>query len=159
MPSGEKQRWSLIIGIGKSLLRAKKACKAEEEPWEEWLETAVGVAAEAMITSGLAVWPRLVRWFTTGPAGVLRSTPNGEGPEPRHAAIGMDGTSLGTIEIGQRADITLLDPEHRWTVDPSRFESKGRCTPFASRELTARAVATIRGPHVCVAADNLSATS
>ena len=94
------------------------------------LETAVGVSALAMISSGLADWPQLVSWFTTGPAGVLKRSP-------------------WPIEAGRPANLTLLDPSARWTVNPSEFLSKGRNTPFSGWELIGRAMGTVRGS--CVA--------
>jgi len=90
-------------------------------------ETAVGLVALAMIESGLAEWPQLVGWLSTGPAAVLHRT------VPR-------------IEVGERANLTLIQPTTRWTVDPTRFESKGRNTPFAGWTLVGRAAGTVRGP-------------
>ncbi len=93
------------------------------------LETAVGVAAQAMIETNLADWPQLIAWFTTGPMGVLNHKPK-------------------AIEVGAAADLTLLDPHVHWTVDPQRFVSMGRNTPFTGWKLTGRAVGTIRGSRV-----------
>jgi len=45
--------------------------------------------------------------------------------------------------VGDPADLTLIDPNHRWTVDPTRFVSKGRNTPFEGWSLTGRAVRTL----------------
>jgi dihydroorotase len=36
----------------------------------------------------------------------------------------------------------LLDPDAEWTVDPERFHSKGRNTPFAGWTLAGRVRAT-----------------
>jgi dihydroorotase len=49
----------------------------------------------------------------------------------------------GTLEEGSRADITLIDPNMEWTVDPAKFISKSRNSPFAGRRLKGRAVLTI----------------
>ncbi len=122
------------------------------------LETAVGIAAQAMIGSGLADWPRLIGWFTAGPAMVLGCVTKAGGPGPRQTACATTNTSLGMIETGRRAGLTLLDPHRKWIVDPSRFESKSRNTPFAGRELTGRALAAIRGPQINLTADNLAGT-
>jgi dihydroorotase len=98
------------------------------------LETAVGIAAKAMIESGLADWPQLIGWLTSGPARVLR----------------RDGLAL---DIGRTADLTLIDPNRRWTVDPDRFLSKSRNTPFGGWELTGRAVGTVRRRTTALAID------
>ncbi len=93
------------------------------------LETAIGLATRALVESGLTDWPQLVSWFTTGPARVLKR------PSPR-------------IEVGAPAYLTLIDPISPWIVNPSRFLSKGRNTPFAGWTLPARPAATIRGPQI-----------
>jgi dihydroorotase len=40
-------------------------------------------------------------------------------------------------------DVTVFDPERRWTVDPGAFRSLSRNTPFAGWELTGRPAATV----------------
>lgn len=47
----------------------------------------------------------------------------------------------GTLSAG--ADITIIDINKEWVVDPSKFESKGRNTPFEGRKLMGVAVITI----------------
>jgi dihydroorotase len=37
----------------------------------------------------------------------------------------------GSLAPGAAADITILDLERTWTVDPAAFRSRGRSTPFA----------------------------
>jgi dihydroorotase len=49
----------------------------------------------------------------------------------------------GTLEEGVRADITLIDPNVEWTVDPANFISKSRNSPFTGRRLKGRAILTI----------------
>jgi dihydroorotase len=46
------------------------------------------------------------------------------------------------LKIGARADIAILNVNENWRVDPERFLSMGRATPFAGMELTGKAVAT-----------------
>ena len=41
----------------------------------------------------------------------------------------------GTLRKRAIGDVTVFDPDAVWTVDPSRFASKGRNTPYAGREL------------------------
>ena len=47
------------------------------------------------------------------------------------------------IVPGNPADLTLIDMDADWTVDPDTFVSKGRNTPFAGRRLTGAAALTI----------------
>ncbi len=42
---------------------------------------------------------------------------------------------MGTLSIGAPADVTVLSSSMRWTVDASRFASKGRNTPLNGMEL------------------------
>ena len=47
-----------------------------------------------------------------------------------------------TLREGARANFVLVDPEATWTLDPARFESKSRNTPFAGRQVQGRILAT-----------------
>ena len=47
------------------------------------------------------------------------------------------------LEPGSPADLVLLDPDAEWSVDPERFHSKGRSTPFAGWTLRGRVMATV----------------
>lgn len=67
---------------------------------------------------------RLIESLTAGPAAIL-------------------GRDLGTLNNGFSADVTLIDPEMKWTVDPEELASKSVNTPLAGIELTGRVVATI----------------
>ncbi len=51
----------------------------------------------------------------------------------------------GTIEEGQPADLTVLDLDRPGVVDPARFRSLGRATPFEGRKVTAAVVMTLCG--------------
>jgi dihydroorotase len=46
---------------------------------------------------------------------------------------------------GNKADLTLIDLEEKWVVDPDRFVSKSRNTPFTGMTVQGRAVATMVG--------------
>lgn len=54
----------------------------------------------------------------------------------------------GTLKPGSIADITIIDPEAEWVVDPSLFHSKGRNTPFKGWRMKGRVVKTIVGGKV-----------
>ena len=88
------------------------------------LETAASVVHDRLVVPGILSVERFVWLFSPGPARVL----------------GLPG---GTLTPGSPADVTVFAPERRWTVDPARFVSKGRSTPFAGWELTGAPAATI----------------
>ena len=48
-----------------------------------------------------------------------------------------------TLEPGTPADLTLIDPAAEWVVDPGRFFTKGRNTPFAGAPLRGRVRLTV----------------
>ena len=81
------------------------------------LETALGLCICYLIKTGILTPYKLIEKLTANPARVL-------------------GIDAGTLSEGAPADITVIDPETRWTVNPSAFFSKGKNTPFAGRTLT-----------------------
>jgi dihydroorotase len=48
----------------------------------------------------------------------------------------------GTLAVGARADVVMLDPEARWTYDPAEGFSKSRNSPWAGEEFSGRTEAT-----------------
>jgi dihydroorotase len=93
------------------------------------LETAVGLAVDRLLHAKVIGLAQLVRLLSTGPAEVFN----------------LPG---GSLRVGERADVTLLDLRKRWTVNPERFRSKARNTPFAGRRLKGVAVMTIVGGEI-----------
>jgi dihydroorotase len=57
-------------------------------------------------------------------------------------AFGLEG---GTLRRGAPADVCVFDPAVDWTVDPKRFRSRSRNTPFSGWPLRGRSVVTIVG--------------
>ncbi|MGE0200734.1 MAG: dihydroorotase [Candidatus Melainabacteria bacterium] len=60
-------------------------------------------------------------------------------------AYGIDRKipDCGRLQVGGRADITVIDPDRTWRVNPDEFRSKSRNCPFNGMVLTGRAVMTI----------------
>jgi len=54
----------------------------------------------------------------------------------------------GTLAVGADADVAILDPSQPWEVDPTKFRSKSRNTPFGGWKVKGRVVATIVGGRV-----------
>jgi dihydroorotase len=93
------------------------------------LETMLGLVVTKLIEPGVLDWSKAIRKMTINPARVL-------------------GISKGTLAIGADADITVIDPAAKWTVDPAKFRSKSSNTPFAGMELTGRADIVIVGGKI-----------
>ena len=50
----------------------------------------------------------------------------------------------GSLEEGQKADITVIDLNREYTIDSSRFFSKGHCTPFDGWKVRGKVRFTIK---------------
>ena len=59
----------------------------------------------------------------------------------------------GTLKEGSPADVTLVDPLLEWTVDPTKFCSRARNTPFEGEVLRGRAILTVVDGRVIHEAD------
>lgn len=54
----------------------------------------------------------------------------------------------GGIEPGERADITVIDPDQKGIIDPDDFYSLGRATPFEGGETTGDTIMTMVGGRI-----------
>jgi dihydroorotase len=88
------------------------------------LETAIPVTYDLLVRRHKLPLRRFVALWSSNPARVF----------------GLPG---GTLAPGSPADITLLDPDAQDAVDPERFRSRSRNTPFAGQRLRGWPVATI----------------
>ena len=88
------------------------------------LETAFCLSFTELVTKGVLTIPQLIEKFTSGPADIL----------------GMADYSLAP---GNPADITVIDPEVKWTIDKNKFFSKSRNTPFDGYEVQGQVVMTL----------------
>ena len=88
------------------------------------LETALGVLLTDLVHTGKLPLETLIDRMTCAPARVFK-------------------LNAGTLAEGAPADVTVIDPELIWTVDPKAFYTRGRHSPFAGRELKGRAVLTV----------------
>ena len=87
-------------------------------------ETALGLALDRLVHSGLITLTRLVELLSVNPARI----------------VGLD---RGTLKLSAVADITVFDPERRWTYDVNQSYSRSRNTPFDGVSLRGGPVATI----------------
>ncbi len=92
------------------------------------LETALGLAM-TLVHQKLISPLRLAELMSVNPSRLLR-------------------LDHGKLAPGAAADITVVDPNLEWTVDPARFLSKSRNTPFAGMKLRGKAILTLVGGTV-----------
>jgi dihydroorotase len=93
------------------------------------LETFLPLCVTYLIEPGHLTWPQMLAKMTVNPARVL-------------------GIDRGTLLPGRPADVTVIDPKVKWTIDKNASASKSRNTPFHGWEVTGRAVVTIVGGQV-----------
>ncbi len=93
------------------------------------LETALGLVITRLIKPGILSWSQAIEKMTVNPARIL-------------------GIPKGTLAVGADADITVIDPDVEWTVDPARFYSKSGNTPFGGWTLQGRAKTVLVGGRV-----------
>ena len=89
------------------------------------LETAVPLVLDRFVHRNVITLARFAELLSVNPARLL----------------GLD--AKGRVAPGADADLTILDLEREVTVDRSRFESKGKNTPFDGWRLKGAAVMTI----------------
>ncbi|HUJ19814.1 MAG TPA: dihydroorotase [Nitrospirota bacterium] len=92
------------------------------------LETSLGLTLR-LVGEGILSLEDAVRKLSLNPAAILKA-------------------GKGTLAVGADADVTIIDPNAEWTVDPSQFKSRSKNTPFAGWKLKGRAVQTIVGGRV-----------
>ena len=88
------------------------------------LETAIGISLETLVHSGKISMMRLVELYTINPARVLQ-------------------LDKGRLAPGNVADVTIFDPESKWTYDVNKSHSKSRNSPFGGHEFRGGPVTTI----------------
>jgi len=86
------------------------------------LETSLALTL-ALVRSGELPLPRAVERLTVGPARCF-------------------GLPYGTLGAGASADVAVIDAEREWKVDPQRFYSRSRNSPFAGWTLRGKVVKT-----------------
>jgi dihydroorotase len=88
------------------------------------LETALGLTMTRLVHTKKMSPLQMVQVMSSNPARIL-------------------GINAGTLSPGASADITIIDPDRFWMVDPQSFRSKSRNTPFGGLSLRGSCAMTI----------------
>src|SRR5206468_5934498 len=128
---------ALLVGISDgtlSVLASDHAPHADFEKEVEFdaapfgiigLETELGLFLDLLVHKHRKIdIARLIEMYTVEPARLLK-------------------INAGTLSVGAPADVTLIDPDLKWTVKIDRLESASRNSPFDGWKLKGRAVRTI----------------
>ena len=114
---------------------APHALEDKETEWQAaspgmlGLETALSVVALTMVETGHLDWAGVADRMSVRPARIGRLAGQGQ-----------------PVAIGSPANLVLIDPTVRRTVDPRALASKSRNTPYAGQELPVRVMHTfLRG--------------
>ena len=89
------------------------------------LETALALMITKFVNTGVLTWETLIDRMSCAPAEILQM-PN-----------------KGNLKIGSDADITVIDPNYKWTVTEESLRSKSRNSPYIDWELSGKATLVI----------------
>ena len=93
------------------------------------LETALAVVMKWLVKPGIIDLATLIDRMSVSPASTFK----------------LPG---GSLRRGSVADVTVFDPGREWKVDPARFASKGRNSPYAGHTLQGVVMCTIVGGRI-----------
>jgi len=93
------------------------------------LETSLALSLTALYHTKQLTLPEVIRRMSTNPADILH-------------------LPKGRMSIGVDADLVIFDPDEQWVVDPEKFASKGRNTPFIGCKVRGKVKYTIVGGEI-----------
>lgn len=145
------REWDDVLAVQKGIADGTIDCLATDHaPHAHWekecqfdtaafgisgLETAFAVNYTHLVKKGIIDLPKLSTLMTKNPCEVLRINNNG-------------------IVVGEKADITIVDLNKKFTVNSKTFVSKGKNTPFDGMELYGTVDMTIVDGTQCFVRDN-----
>jgi dihydroorotase len=108
--------------------REKKMCELDRAPFGMiGLETTLAAVVTNLIKPRYLDWPAAISKLATNPARVL----------------GLEGK--GSLRVGADADVTIIDPDETWVVEPGLFQSRAQNTPLAGKTLAGKVRVVIVG--------------
>lgn len=100
------------------------------------LETSLGAIYKYMVGENVISFERMVELMAINPRLLL-------------------GREYDFLQPGSRADLTLVDLDRTWRVEPDRFRTMGRATPFEGMEMKGKVMATLYGGKIAYIDDSL----
>jgi dihydroorotase len=143
----ESDREAILVALADGTIDAIATDHAPHAPHEKiieferaafgitGLETALGLAITHLHKNRKLSLNRIVELFTAGPARVFT----------------LKGR--GILVRGSHADVTIFDPNKRWTFDAAKSRSRSQNTPFGGTQLTGKVIATIVSGRIVHRAD------
>ena len=105
----------------------EKMCEfAAARPGMLGLQTALSVVVETMVTPGLMTWRDIARVMSEAPAAIVALPDQGR-----------------PLEVGEPANLTVVDPDATWTVSGADLASRSDNTPYESMTLPAAVTLTL----------------
>jgi len=95
------------------------------------LETSLGVGIKYLVNEGVLTMSQLVEKMSLNPSKIL-------------------GIAKGTLGEGKIADITIFNPDEKWTVDIEKLNSKSKNSPYDGYELCGKPKYVIVGGKIIV---------
>ena len=133
---GKEDKEALIQALQHNVLEAiatDHAPHSKEEKEQSMLKTPFGIVGSEtayaltvteLVRTGKLTMTQLVERMSASPARIL-------------------GINKGSLNEGMPADITIADADTAWVIDPEKFYSKGKNTPFAGKEVYGKIFYTI----------------
>lgn len=94
-------------------------------------ETSLGLGLKYLVKEGVLTLNELIEKMAVNPSAIL-------------------GLNKGSLSIGNAADITIFDADKEWTVDVSKFQSKGKNSPYDGFKLLGKPEYVIVGGEIIV---------
>jgi dihydroorotase len=90
------------------------------------LETTVGAVMTRLYHERILSMQQIVQLLSVNPRKIL-------------------GLQIPSFELGAKSEISIIDPDYEWTVDPGKFKSKSRNTGFKGWKFKGSAAGIING--------------
>ena len=100
------------------------------------LECALPLYMKALLEPGVVGWSDMLAMLTCKPAQILK-------------------VEKGKLGVGDRADVTIIDPDAEWTIDAHKFFSKSRNCPYHGWKVKGKVLYTLVAGEVRYQAENI----